>query len=88
MAIFGFIMDLLSVNKKLWLSLFIVGTVIVFIFFIQQFDSIEQIRWKHRSVFALVFTALNVGIYLAIIFSIITTVIARIFKRKTRAVNK
>ena len=80
LGVFAFIMDLLGVKKKLWSFLFVIFVIAALVIWVEPFDTIQQIRWKHRSVLAVIFPALNWGIYLAIVFSIILNISSRLWR--------
>ncbi len=76
----GALMDLLRVRKWLWFTLFAVCAAGVFAISASQFESFEAMANKHRTVWAVVFCTTNVGLYLAIVLSVVVTALVRLWQ--------
>ena len=83
-ALFGFLMDWLKVGKIMFFLLLFIFVALLFRMNVSPFESLEQIRGKHRSVLAIVFLTCNQSIYVSIILSIIGNLIKRMLQRLTR----
>ena len=83
----GLLMDWLSVRKKLWFSLFVLCLFILFLLLVRQYGSLQNIRSKHRSVWALVFLACNLSIYASAVISVIINIIKSLWKLTCGADN-
>lgn len=82
MTISGMLMDRLRVNYKVSLGIFTAGFIfLLFLFFIKDFRSIQALQAKHGSVFAPIFSAANIALYISIVFSLVGQLIAKLEKR-------
>ena len=84
-ALFGLLMDQLKVGKITFFILLLLFGVLIFRANIKPFDSLEQIRGKHRSIFAIIFLTCNQSIYAAIFLSIIGNLTKRIWQKLTNS---
>ena len=80
-ALFGFLIDWLKVGKIMFFILLFIAAGFLFLKNVSLFESLEQIRWKHRSVLAVVFMTCNQSSYASIILSIIGNRIKRVWQR-------
>jgi len=79
----GLMLDLLRVRKRLWFSLFVVLAVLLFIWQLVEYGSLERMANKNRYVVAVIAAACNWSLYLATILSI-AAVLVRLLVRKAR----
>jgi hypothetical protein len=77
MALVGLLMYRLRVNYKVLLGIFITVFVLVFLFFIKDFESVQDLQYKHRSILAPIFSAANIGLYVGILFSLVGKLISK-----------
>ena len=82
LAIVCILMDWLHIKKRLWLSIFVLSVIALFGLSVIQYGSFEKIRWKHRSVLAIVFFVCNLSVYTSIIFSVVTGIFERLLLTK------
>jgi hypothetical protein len=79
-ALIALCMDRLRVNRWLWLVCWIVFSVIIFIFSINQYPTIEKALYKHGSWMAYITFSLNVALYVSIFFSVIMHLIMKKYR--------
>ena len=77
----GLMLDLLRVRKRLWFSLFVVLIVLLFVWQLVEYGSLERMANKNRYVAAVVAAVCNWSIHLATILSIIVGLIGLLISR-------
>lgn len=86
MVIVGFGMDKLRVHRRFWCGAWGVFTILLFIFAISQYPSIQKALSKNGSWTAYIAGAMNMGLYLSVVisvlFKIIVSLIGRFKQRK------
>ncbi|MCK5225227.1 MAG: hypothetical protein KAQ89_00770 [Planctomycetes bacterium] len=80
LASLGLAMDYLRVSRKLVLAIFTVCFILFLWIALKDFESLQAVRWKHRSILAPLSAISNVSLYIAISFSIIGVSIFRFIK--------
>ena len=83
MIFVGLLMDRLRVNYKVLLGFSIVVFVLVFLFFIKDFESVQDLQYKHRTILSPIFSAANIGLYAGIIFSLVGKLIGKFCRTGT-----
>jgi len=76
----GVAMDCLQVNRKLVLAIFTVCFILLFWIAVKDFESIQALKWKHRSILAPLSSVTNISLYIAVVVSLIGTSISRTIK--------
>ena len=82
MLIIGLLMSKLKVNFKLWLLFYLIASIAIFLLSINSYPSIERALSKNGSYWAYIFGSLNLGLYISIIFSLITAFAKKIKTNK------
>ena len=68
LALAGRLMDILRIKFRAAGVVYFVFSVSVLFWMLHSFESIEAVRYKHRTLLAPVFTSLNIGLYGSILF--------------------
>ncbi|MHC4476209.1 MAG: hypothetical protein ACYTEL_11215 [Planctomycetota bacterium] len=84
MAVVGFVMDRMRVNRTLWTVLFAVAAVAVFIKLMPAFGSIERVLARNGFMMPYVFSAILLAVYISVIASLLISLFAYIVKRIRR----
>lgn len=71
LGVIGFVMDKLRVSKRLWGLLFVSSFAILLAYSLLQYPSLERAIGKNGSITAYVAWAVNIGLYLSIVLSLI-----------------
>jgi hypothetical protein len=81
LALVGFGVDKLQINRWLWLILWILFSAVIFLFGINQYPTIEKALSKNGSWTAYIACSLNIALYSSTVFSVITHLVSLKIKK-------
>jgi hypothetical protein len=82
MSLAGLVLSLLRAKIKLWLILYIAAAVLFFAVALSGYPSIERALSKNGSLWAYIFSSLNMGLYASVVLCGIVSGIVQIQRRK------
>jgi len=85
MAVVGFLLAKLRIKLSLWLICFVISAVVICIVTINSYPSFDRAIRKNGSLFAYIFSSINLGLYCAVVLSAIIQPLCRLSKKLMRA---
>jgi hypothetical protein len=67
MAVFGFVLDRLPVSRRFWVTIYIVVSIVLFVWGLSSFPSLERAIAKNGSISAYVYCAANLGLSVSVL---------------------
>ena len=82
MSICGFVLSLLKASLKVWIPVYLLSAVALCVLAVCSYPSFEKAMSKNGSLWAYIFSSMNIGLYVSVIFTAIISGILKMIKPK------